>query len=69
VLSAALAYRLWKTEGDLPHYEQGSNARRIQDIGVPGLTVEAAHRELRAPDEARPAAGEVSAPEEQTTKR
>jgi hypothetical protein len=37
VLSAALAYRLWHTEGRLPPYEQGNNARRIQEIGVPGL--------------------------------
>jgi hypothetical protein len=55
VLSAALAYRLWKTEGELPHYEQGANARRIQEIGVPGLTAEAAHRELGPPAEMRSA--------------
>src|SRR5919197_5154795 len=39
VLSAALAYRLWRTEGRLPRYEDGSNAQHIQSIGVPGLGV------------------------------
>jgi hypothetical protein len=38
VLSAALAYRLWRRDGTLPRYEEGSNARRIQRIGVPGLS-------------------------------
>jgi len=37
VLSAALAYRVWRTEGKLPRYEEGSNAKRIQLLGVPGL--------------------------------
>ena len=37
VLTAALAYRLWRTEGRLPKYEEGDNAVRIQKIGVPGL--------------------------------
>lgn len=37
VLSAALAYRLWRREGRLPRYEEGDNARRIQQTGVPGL--------------------------------
>jgi soluble lytic murein transglycosylase-like protein len=37
VLSAALAYRLWRREGRLPPYEQGDNARRIQAVGIPGL--------------------------------
>jgi soluble lytic murein transglycosylase-like protein len=37
VLSAALAYRLWRTEGRLPRYEDGDNARRIQSVGIPGL--------------------------------
>jgi len=46
VLSAALAYRIWKTEGTLPRYEKGSNARRIQEIGIPGLSSEAALREV-----------------------
>ena len=38
VLSAALAYRLWSRDGTLPRYEEGSNARRIQRVGVPGLS-------------------------------
>jgi hypothetical protein len=37
VLSAALAYRLWRIEGRLPRYEDGDNARRIQSLGIPGL--------------------------------
>src|SRR5439155_1066966 len=37
VLSAALAYRLWRTEGRLPRYEDGTNALHIQGVGVPGL--------------------------------
>jgi len=37
VLSAALAYRLWRTDAELPAYEVGDNAVRIQRIGVPGL--------------------------------
>jgi len=37
VLTAALAFRLWKVEGRLPRYEEGDNARRIQAIGIPGL--------------------------------
>jgi hypothetical protein len=37
VLSAALAYRLWRAETELPAYEVGDNAIRIQRIGVPGL--------------------------------
>jgi len=39
VLSAALAYRLWRTEGRLPRYEDGWNALHIQSVGVPGLTL------------------------------
>ena len=38
VLSAALAYRLWRTEGHLPRYEEGGNAVHIQSVGIPGLT-------------------------------
>ena len=38
VLAAALAYRLWHTEGRLPRYEDGSNAVHIQSVGIPGLT-------------------------------
>jgi len=37
VLSNALAYRVWRTEGRLPRYEDGRNATRIQKIGIPGL--------------------------------
>lgn len=37
VLSAALAYRLWKTEAKLPRYEEGDNAIHIQSVGIPGL--------------------------------
>lgn len=37
VLAAALAYRLQRLEGKLPRYEEGSNAARIQSIGIPGL--------------------------------
>jgi soluble lytic murein transglycosylase-like protein len=37
VLSAALAYRLWRANPELPAYEVGDNAVRIQRIGVPGL--------------------------------
>jgi soluble lytic murein transglycosylase-like protein len=37
VLSAALAYKLWKAEGRLPKYEEGDNAARIQAGGIPGL--------------------------------
>jgi soluble lytic murein transglycosylase-like protein len=37
VLAAALAYRLWRTGGKLPRYEDGSNAGRIQAVGIPGL--------------------------------
>lgn len=37
VLTAALAYRLWRTDGHLPRYEEGTNARHIQHIGIPGM--------------------------------
>jgi hypothetical protein len=40
VLSHALAFRLWQTEGKLLVYEEGNNAMRIQRIGVPGLQAE-----------------------------
>jgi len=36
VLSSALAYRLWHTEGRLPRYEDAP--LRIQAVGIPGLT-------------------------------
>ena len=39
VLSGALAYRLWHTEGRLPRYEDGGNALHIQQVGIPGLPV------------------------------
>jgi hypothetical protein len=38
VLASALAYRLWRREGQLLRYEEGDNARRIQRVGIPGLT-------------------------------
>jgi hypothetical protein len=38
VLTAALAFRLYKVEGKLPRYEEGDNAMRIQRIGIPGLS-------------------------------
>jgi soluble lytic murein transglycosylase-like protein len=37
VLAAALAYRLWRADAELPAYEIGDNAVRIQRVGVPGL--------------------------------
>lgn len=37
VLSAALAYRLWRREGRLPRYEEGDNAQLVQSVGIPGL--------------------------------
>lgn len=40
VLTAALACRLWRTEGRLPRYEEGRNATRIQNLGIPGLQPE-----------------------------
>ena len=38
VLSAALAYRLWRRGGLLPPYEDGANALHIQSVGIPGLS-------------------------------
>ena len=40
VLAAALAYRLWRTDGRLPRYEDGDNARVIQEVGIPGFPSE-----------------------------
>lgn len=40
VLSYSLAFRLWQSEGQLPAYEEGKNATRIQRIGIPGLQME-----------------------------
>ncbi|NJD08048.1 MAG: transglycosylase [Methylococcaceae bacterium] len=37
VLTASLAYRLWRYEGKLPRYEESDNALRIQRLGIPGL--------------------------------
>jgi soluble lytic murein transglycosylase-like protein len=37
VLSAALAHRLWRSEGHLPPYEEGGNAAHVQATGIPGL--------------------------------
>ena len=37
VLTAALAFRLYKAKGVLPRYEEGDNAKRIQALGIPGL--------------------------------
>jgi hypothetical protein len=42
VLAAALAYRLWRADGRLPRYEDGDNARRIQAVGIPGLSADEA---------------------------
>ena len=40
VLTAALAYRLYRTDGSLPRYEEEGNAKRIQAIGIPGLAID-----------------------------
>ncbi|MGZ8163623.1 MAG: transglycosylase SLT domain-containing protein [Methylobacter sp.] len=37
VLSYSLAFRIWQKEGKLLAYEEGSNAIRIQRLGIPGL--------------------------------
>ena len=39
VLSYSLAFRLWQQEGRLLAYEEGKNALRIQQIGIPGLQI------------------------------
>jgi soluble lytic murein transglycosylase-like protein len=49
VLSAALAYRLWRSEGRLPRYEEGGNAQRIQRTGIPGFQATAAPRPAAGP--------------------
>lgn len=41
VLTGALAWRLWRAEGQLPRYEESGNARRIQRLGVPMLQPDA----------------------------
>ncbi len=38
VLTASLAFRLYRVEGHLPRYEEGDNAMRIQRIGIPGFS-------------------------------
>ena len=40
VLSYSLAFRLWQKEGKLLAYEEGKNARHIQNIGIPGLLMD-----------------------------
>lgn len=40
VLSYALAFRIWRQEGKLPAYQEGTNAARIQRIGIPGLKMD-----------------------------
>ncbi len=38
VLSYSLAFRIQQREGQLLAYEEGVNAQRIQNIGIPGIT-------------------------------
>lgn len=49
VLCAALAYRLWRHQGRLPHYEEGSNALRVQNVGIPGLETRPPQRKQKPP--------------------
>jgi soluble lytic murein transglycosylase-like protein len=37
VLSSALSYRVWRRLGRLPRFEEGTTARDVQAIGIPGL--------------------------------
>jgi hypothetical protein len=37
VLSYALAFRIWRKHGQLLAYEEGNNALKIQQIGLPGF--------------------------------
>lgn len=37
VLSAALAWRLWRRHRDLPRYEDPAGGRLVQSVGIPGL--------------------------------
>ena len=37
VLAYALAFKLWQQDGKLLAYEEGENAIRIQQLGIPGL--------------------------------
>jgi hypothetical protein len=41
VLAGALAYRVWRSMGDLPRFEEGEWAARIRELGIPGLDGEA----------------------------
>jgi soluble lytic murein transglycosylase-like protein len=41
VLSAALAFRIWRSFGDLPRFEEGEWAARVRELGIPGLEEEA----------------------------
>ena len=41
VLAGALAYRIWRSLGDLPRFEEGEWAARIRELGIPGLDGEA----------------------------
>jgi hypothetical protein len=41
VLAGALAYRVWRSFGDLPRFEEGEWAARIRELGIPGLDGEA----------------------------
>jgi soluble lytic murein transglycosylase-like protein len=38
VLTAALAYRVRRREGRLPRFDEGENAQRIQQLGIPGFS-------------------------------
>jgi hypothetical protein len=49
VLCAALAYRLWRSEGHLPRYEEGDNALRVQRVGIPGFQESPAPRAAHQP--------------------
>lgn len=37
VLASALSYRVWRRLGRLPRFEEGTTARDIQAMGIPGL--------------------------------
>jgi hypothetical protein len=59
VLTAALAFRLWRADGKLPRYEEGHNAVYIQGVGIPGLRdgIPPAPAAPKPALSARPAAG------------
>ena len=48
VLSAALSYRLLKKLESLPAYQDDNNAKRIQQIGIPGLQAKSTDSETDA---------------------